>query len=258
MASDFQQRIFSSFTSGALDIFNCLYVTLTKTTFIENSAISPIVDRAFRANAGGVAIGIKGIEFTNSTCSITVKDCRFLRNKAVPESIILSATEVLESKRFTGRGGGLGIYIQENVSVNVAVHNCLFEQNIAALFGGGAFILIDGAVSSHSISVVNSTFTKNVAEGSGGGGLYVGYITAVTAIHRIEATNCTFTGNSAIFGGGSYIFPGIGTGRTYDVAYRNCTFTDNHAVEYGAALGFSTLEFFESREDRSNVEIENW
>lgn len=130
---------------------------------------------------------------------------------------------------------------------------------MGAKFGGGA--LIDGVESGHFIHVVNSTFLNNVVDqgrgGGGGGGMCIGFLTARTTNHSVEFDGCTFVGNRGTFGGGSYVYPGVGIGRTYRVAYRTTTFRNNEAEEYGAAIGFPSNEFCDSRGDQGLFVIED-
>ena len=228
------------------------------TTVSDSLALFPITDTPFRANAGGVAIGVNEISFNVTNVNITVINCTFIRNRAQPsEQDRVSTSELFVRSIFIGRGGGLGIFIRESVKVEIVIQDCYFESNFATTFGGGMYVLMDGAVSNHFTRVTGSKFIDNECQG-GGGGLHTGYFLPTTALHSVEATNCTFIGNRALLGGGSYIFPGIGVGRVYSATYISCHFKNNYAEEYGAALGLFSLDFFEPREGINAYVIEDW
>ncbi len=239
-------------------MFNCVDVSFSHVTFMDNQAVSPITDTPFRSNAGGLSVGVHEISFTNSSPAINIQDCTFLRNTArPPPQDAVSTSQLFLQSIFLGRGGGLGVFVRESIRVVTNIRDCVFEGNFATTFGGGMYVIMDGSVANHSVYVSKSLFVNNTCDG-GGGGLHTGYFTPTTALHSVVATNCTFVGNRALLGGGSYIFPGVGVGRVYSVTYRNCTFRRNTATEYGAALGLFSLDVFESHEDINAYIIQDW
>ena len=168
---------FRSFkSSGALDVYNCQNVTLTDTIFMDNNAISPIADTPFRANAGGIAIGVdEVVPFEGTSVNISILNCSFIRNRAEPPSQnVKSTSQLFVRKIFVGRGGGVGIFIRNNNTVSVIVRDSDFEGNFATSFGGGMYAFMEGNVSNHSISVTRSNFINNTSDGPGGG-LDTGY-----------------------------------------------------------------------------------
>ena len=250
-------QFYSSFNSGALDIYNCRLVEVRNTVLQNNRAESLIRDTPFRSNAGGIAIGINRTPYNNST-SILVDNCTFIGNQAKPVGAdVISTSDLFKQRIFAGRGGGVGLYIQENSSVSITIQDCYFERNYATTFGGGVYIVLDGEISNHSIQVIRSVFVENQA-GDGGGGLHIGFLVSSNTVHSAIVTNCTLVDNLATFGGGSYVFPGIGSGRGYSVCYKNCTFEGNVADEYGAALGLLSVDFFEAHSYFNPYVIEDW
>ncbi len=134
-------------------------------------------------SGGGIAAGGDSV--------LTVKNATFKNNRAV-------------------EGGGIFS------SGTLVVGGSTFEGNVADLSGGGISAIVG------VISVFDSTFLQNVANGTGnkgGGGIAVLQSTA-----RIE--NCTFVGNQAVgVGGGIFVLPGA---RIIEIVH--CTLTANTVV----------------------------
>ncbi|MFH1501832.1 MAG: right-handed parallel beta-helix repeat-containing protein [Candidatus Eisenbacteria bacterium] len=110
-------------------------------------------------------------------------------------------------------GGGLGI----DTNCAATVQNCSFTGN-TAVHGGGFYVWLCGAG-----GFDECTFTANVADSSGGGGL-------LEWGGGVYVTNSTFTGNEALTGGGLNYFQT--TGGPVD-----CTFYENSAY-YGGAITY--------------------
>ena len=240
-------------------MYNCLNVKVVDATFTNNTAEALIRDTPYRGNAGGIAIGINNHTFNNSDPVIIIQNCTFTQNKAMPTNSI-SSTQLLTNQIFVGRGGGAGIYILENTTVNVTVEDCTFEENFASTFGGGLFIILGSEISNHSINVRRSNFTGNEVKntGSGGGGLNIGFLVSIVTLHSAVITDCTFTSNKAQYGGGSYIFPGLGSRIGASVTFSRCNFTRNVATRFGSALGLLSIDFFEPRFLLIPYTIEDW
>ena len=250
----------SLFTTGALDVYNCLQVQLFDSIFTNNTARAQIQDAPFRGNSGGISIGIHDVQSNISTVYFTVRNCTFIGNKAEPDIVdVVSTTRLYQQELFTGRGGGLGIFIQNNISVSATIEDCYFQQNNATSLGGGLYFILNGLVSNHSVRVSRSKFINNSAQV--GGGMHVGYllISIAATVHTVEVTNCTFINNQASYGGATYIFPSIrGARGGVSVKFRNCTFTKNSASTYGAALGLLSVDFFEPFDLFSPYIVEDW
>ena len=69
---------------------------------------------------------------------VTVSETRFLQNSAFPTKNVLTVSQAFSSGLFTGRGGGLALFITEdNFTITVRVSGCYFSHNFAQNFGGG-------------------------------------------------------------------------------------------------------------------------
>lgn len=133
-------------------------------------------------------------------------------------------------------GGGGGAFLQKNAILS----NCIFQNNKATSFGGGA-IFIQGLVAdADSIKVINCTIKNNIityagAAKRGGGGIYVkaGSLKAVIRGCTIESNTADGLANSGsdIDGGGVYLCDGT---------LENSTIRNNTVTNKVAATGVVT------------------
>ena len=198
--------------------------------------------------------------FNESTATIYLENCTFVQNRAEPLGMdIVSSSELILRGIFAGRGGGVGIFIQQDSAVNTTIQNCLFEQNYATTFGGGVYFLFDKGVLNHSLVITSSDFVDNES-GDGGGGLVIGFLYTYLSgtAPSVSVMKCYFANNQAKYGGGAYVYPGIGVENGYTVVFKNSTFVRNHAKQYGAALGLISLDFFDPQAEFNPYIIQDW
>lgn len=246
------------FTAGALDIYNCLHVRVFDSIFAYNRAELLIRTSPFRGNAGGIAIGLYHSPFNESTATIHLQNSTFVQNRAEPVGMdIVSSSDLIARGIFAGRGGGVGMYVQQDSTVNTTIQNCRFERNYATTFGGGMYMILDGGVMNHSLLITSSEFVDNES-GDGGGGLNIGFQYFRYTVPSVSIMKCYFANNQATYGGGAYVYPGIGVGNGYTVVFKNCTFVRNRAEKYGAALGLISLDFFDPQTEYAPYNIHNW
>ena len=239
-------------------MYNCRQVQIIDTNFVNNRGRAQIQDAPFRGNSGGIAIGTFGVNSSDDKTLITVRNCSFLGNRASTIGAeTVSTTQLFQLQVFAGRGGGLGLFIRRDSSVNATIEDCRFEQNFATKFGGGAYFVLDGEVSSHTIEVKRTQFIGNEA-GDGGGGLHVAYLVTEGIVHPITFNSCTFRSNRAIDGAGAYVYPITFARSGASVAFKNCTFQQNRAQMYGAAVGLITVDFYIPHSLFQPYIIEDW
>ena len=248
--------MYSLFSTGALDVYNCFEVQIVDTTFMNNTATSQIQDAPFRGNAGGVAIGSFLNPFYLLNPSVTVRNSTFIGNIArpPPEDVIVPS-QLYQGTFLTGRGGGMAVFIGEQSNTDALIEDCYFGQNDAESYGGGLYFILRQD-SNQTAVVRRSRFYNNIA-GSGGGGINVGY-PATPDIISLLVTDCTFVGNRAKFGGGSYIFPALGFRSAVSVAFNNCTFEMNWARQFGSAVGLLSLDIYASFNLLTPYVVEDW
>jgi CSLREA domain-containing protein len=131
----------------------------------------------------------------------------------------------LRSVRVVANSGSLGggLNIEDFASVRIMDSEI---ANNSATTGGG--ILVQGAFSMPTLSIVNSAIAGNTATGEGGG-IRVGPNTMTTL------SGSTISGNSARVGGGVVLY-GAAT-------LTNVTIANNTAADFGGGLAAPTLGF---------------
>jgi predicted outer membrane repeat protein len=117
----------------------------------------------------------------------------------------------------------------------LTIDNCLFENNQALIYIGGALSINAAPDKSTEVKISNSQFINNQSAGSGGGAIYVG--TADTALIHVDLRNSTFTGNSTTGEGGALYFNGFGTSATLN----NNSFSQNSARSAGAIFAWNVV-----------------
>jgi hypothetical protein len=255
----------SQVDGGAIHTEGNDLLTVESSVFIGNQAIAGSggsADNATRNFWLDTAIG-GAITTDDSRLPLTIDSCTFLNNEAIGGS---NASGISTSGLGTiGAGIGGAILVEGPVTIT----NCNFAGNQALggnnnMGGSGGFNVgagEGGAIASapfqnqYMMTVSNSTFTNNVAEGGTGnvggintavglGGAFANVPTAAGGVSTAVITASTFTGNQAIGGqggaGGNGSF-GLGgaianvLGMTMTVSH--CTLTGNQAVGGAGGAG---------------------
>lgn len=169
------------------------------TTLIENSVIARNTATGtggFTAYGGGAAL---------SGGAVTIAGSRFVDNQAT-----------------TGRGGGIAQY-----DGTLLVSHCTIGGNVAALSGGGLFVL--STTRATSASVVDTLIGGNSTQNGDGGGVHLlahnGY-----ALH-LDLRNSTLSGNAAAGNGGGLALSTVSG--TLSAAATGATFGGNTAHHGG-------------------------
>lgn len=141
---------------------------------------------------------------------------RIFNTQSAPTGAAIQLVDLtLTSGRVTGtEWGGAVLSGDESISAT----RCTFTMNSANISSGGAI----AAASGGSVTVINSTFTENSSQESGGAILAIG--------GPVTVTGCEFTLNSDGYGGGA-IAVGAGT-----LTATNCNFTSNSSGLLGGAI----------------------
>ena len=180
---------------------------------------------------------------------------------------IESTSRAVIGNSYPGRGGALGIFINEpiiNTAVEMIIDKCNFTNNKAAAYGGAVYLTSNQLSSGHSFTLTNSIFDHNHA--SNGGGIAQGSTktgnfsidTIFTPSHYL-LNNCNFTQNSAQFGGGASFTIAFDRKETTDiVSISNCIFGGNVGTNIGAAIMFSSLTLPHLPEQDIPYKISNW
>lgn len=124
-------------------------------------------------------------------------------------------------------GDGGAIDFRGFSTYHLTITNSTFSNNQADGAGGAIFFQQTSSATGTRLTITDSTFTNNTAFGSGGG--------AIACAATMSVTDSTFTNNDASFfnGNGGAIAGGINT-------IVGCTFVGNSADDLGGAMSCAT------------------
>ncbi len=197
--------LYRMFSEAVLDIYNTPRITLLGCVFFNNSGTG-ISRNSFRGNTGAVSIGFNNVELdqqADGQPQVFVSNCNFTRNRATAESFFRSTNSAFFSRIFTGRGGGLGLFVNESLHyINALISDNHFQDNYARSFGGGLYMVIFGANTQNMFLVRRNTFVDNTALLGAGGLLMTFFSVGVRGTpHTTIISDCTFSGNMGESGG---------------------------------------------------------
>jgi len=223
---------------------------------ILRNSTTPAGNGSIRADSGGLALRYdrRGTFYAN------IENCYFIGGTAgdrtdfstvLSEFLAAGINSGINENQFTGRGGGVGVYIRssDDSFVTVKVKNCSFMHNYAELFGGGLYLFVGGSNSNHSVIVQDTLFLNNSCAAAGGAVQMalliqnVGYPGS-----QFNYTNCVFKNNYADFGGALSVIQTFVGGRGNIGNVDGCTFEENIATGKGSAITFASLLYPENPE----------
>lgn len=196
---------FRNFSEAVLDIYNCENVSLDHICLFNNFG-QGLVRESVRGNTGGIAIGYNMLppQFANPT--LTISHCKFIGNEARG---FLSSEEAVMDQVFQGRGGGVGLYMNESQhDIDIEITDCIFENNMAKQFGGGMFILTNSYETvQHTSRVERCQFVNNIGF-SGGAGVQMSFLGSgdTNRPHIFTFRDVIVRGNRGRTGGGISVF----------------------------------------------------
>ncbi|XP_064396716.1 uncharacterized protein LOC135343670 isoform X3 [Halichondria panicea] len=183
---------------------------------------------------------------------------------ALASSEFLTSERAVSNRVFTGRGGGIGIFIDEsNQSVILDMIDCKLHGNFARSYGGGIYILLNGYGTQHVLTFTRVNIVRNTG-GLGGAGVQLSYLSATDSYvppHTAVFRECNFEDNIGEAGGGLYVFTSfIGAHGMY-FRLDGCNFTGNRGPEsvneFGAAVVVSLFTIFQQRVTAERHDIVN-
>ena len=253
---------FERFSEGVFDIFNSHNITIVNSSFIDNYGTGTVLI-PFRGNTGAVAVGYnnnKPSPVTNPL--ISVKHCVFVNNSAdVSAESRRTSSNVIATGVFTGRGGGLGLFLNDSFrNISASISNSEFIDNYAASLAGGIYVGLDGDANQHNVTIQDCQLATNRANLGAGGMIIVFFSNGLRTLPMTATVfNCNFTRNSAETGGGMYIFPEYTKGGEGNVVLiETCTFEENEAFIFGGAIATAIYSLFRSRDLLPLHQIINW
>ena len=237
-----------------LTVINCTStqprVRVSNNVFPENSAISLAYRNSSRSTS---IVSITNSQFINNHIRISVVEA--------PET---TASAAVMGGFYPGRGGGLGLFINELVNqVKATIHNCMFINNSAGAYGGGYYFASNGLNGGY-VTITNSLFVNNTAIVNGAG-IFQGttktaddtYFTPI----NFTVVNCSFTGNKAKFGGGVSFNLYLALARRHisdNVSISNCMFDGNTATTIGSAILISSYAYVQLADIDKPYIITSW
>ena len=217
---------------SALNVYNSKNVLISNCTFYNSTSSSYFTRKPYQGSAGGLSIGYNSQCVTLSDVNVIVIDCKFTNNRAA--GLNLSPTQLQARRIFSGRGGGLSIPVNLEISsINCVVNNSVFIDNYAESFAGGYYVFISGFVRYQKYLIENNVFTGNVA-GNIAGAFSFAYFGGLGSSSILNCTvyNSSFTANSANIGDCINLLPSYPGFRNVFVSFKDCLFNYNTAVEY--------------------------
>ena len=201
---------FRSFQEGTLNILNCANISIFDSRFNRNGMVD-VIRRRLTGGSGGLSIQYtKEFNFTEQL-NFHIRNVNFTRNSAMTASS-QSFTEVTSGDEYTGRGGAIFLFMENEMAVSGIIESCRFIRNYADLYGGAVYIAFN-ALSQNNITIKDCLFRRNSAI-QAGGALMVTYQEGGDDdyINRVEMSNCWIDVNTAEYGGGVYFFVSITEG----------------------------------------------
>ena len=199
--------LYRTFSEAVLDIYNCHKISITYSTFHDNRGTG-ITRYRFHGNTGAVAIGFNGVPTQYIQPQVIISNCNFTRNSATAEAMLRSTSEAFFDGIFSGRGGGVGVFFNEDYhNVTVRIVDNKFQSNYARLFGGGVFFVIFNEGTHHVLDLERNIFDSNIAV-LGGGAIQMTFISNGIREdpHVTSFIDCLFQNNSGASGGGIMVY----------------------------------------------------
>ena len=198
---------YRKFSEAVFDIYNCHNISITYSTFHYNRGTG-ISRYRFRGNTGAVAIGFNGVPTHYIQPQVIISNCNFTRNSATAEGILRGTSVAFFNRIFSSRGGGLGVFLNEDYqNITVRIVDNKFQSNYARSFGGGVYLVVFNEGTHHLFDLERNTFHSNFAV-LGGGALIITFISNGIREdpHITRFVDCLFQNNSAASGGAIFVY----------------------------------------------------
>ena len=202
-----------------------LNITITDTDFVNNTdsplaefKVTPskmIHEKRYTGRGGGLSVLVNS-NFSQVNCIIS--GCKFLDNFA---NSLEGALYILFANVFNKQ--------------SYRIDNVTFNNNSAPI--GGALCFIDLRIK------INDSCVRVETNDS--------------CIHT-TVVNCTFTNNMADHSGGAVSMLSVMGETNYSVEYEDCEFCNNTATGHGGSIDIASSKFFKSRDVLHPVVFSNW
>lgn len=134
--------------------------------------------------------------------------CAFIENRATAANKVRSTNAAFHSRKFSGRGGGLGVFYNESYhNISLTITDTHFEDNYARSFGGALYLVKFGKQTQNVYTLRGVTFTNNVAPFGGGAISNTFFSSGIPeAPNSLVMSDCIFIGNIGQTGGAMSIY----------------------------------------------------
>ena len=205
-----------NFTQGPVNMYNCLVVTVSGSTFANNHATSVFTDLPSRVSGGGLSVTIYGnSSVVNGRFKCSIQSCTFSNNSANSTVPPAGTISVLKGSHINGRGGGVALFVSHSAVVGFTVLHCNFTNNSAPFYGGGLYAFSPHLVTEEDFTIAGNHFERNKART--GGGIILGVALLETdRMHYLKKSDLTdsviihrntFVQNRGVHGGAMYLSP---------------------------------------------------
>ncbi|XP_065899095.1 uncharacterized protein [Dysidea avara] len=251
---------FSQFTEVPIYLFNSPSLLVVNCMFVNNTSSARHIFRSYEGNAGSLSYGWNdALMDCPLTSNVLIYNCTFYNNSAQGRVRGFNpSTDALETRTFTGRGGGIALVYNTRNNVTVVIEETVFERNHANGFGGGLFILIDGISVNQYFNINNNLFLSNTAR-FGAAAIFFGYLSSISPIDisEIIINNCSFIDNHDGFVGSVSFALTYTEGLTNFLRILDSKFYNNIGDQYGAAVGLFHANFLSPKTNVAPLEVNN-
>ena len=225
---------------GALGIYNALNVTVKNCTFYNNTSDSYYFNQAeqYQGSSGGLSIGYN-MNNSNVSLNITITDTDFINNSALPlPKFKVMTSEIVEKRRFTGRGGGASVLVNVHLShLSCVIANCKFVNNSANNVGGALYFLFAHVFNKQEYKLDSIIFSNNFSPIAGA----LCFVDVRTEVSNFSVfttiLNCMFTYNKAVDTAGAAGIYSMEGETCFFVIFRDCEFYSNTVLNgYSGAV----------------------
>lgn len=218
---------------------------INSSTAIEDSTFNDHTVRALYCETGSAITvsrcsferNLNGAVSSGGIGKIIFNQCAFMNNSTIDSgSAISSGTsrtnhiDIIDctfiNNYSKNAGGAVYIYRSGDGRAVINITDCSFDQNEADTGEGGALYL-GGWYNTSNAYITDTTFTNNIAGGSGGASRH-------DERFKAKYTNCLFSGNTGQNGGA--IYRPVAQGYKDDHPIDNCLFINNTAIDTGGAV----------------------
>ena len=219
--------------SGALNIYNCLNVTVVDTIFTDCINQGRFLE-PYRGNSGALSIGF---EMESNQSNSYIENCTFNASFALGnQTSHTDLVGVSHKNIFNGHGGGLALIFNATSGITVHVIGSTFYGNNASVSGGAIMVFLEEDLENSDILIKGNYFLENCADR--GGGITVALNRGISlGINSLNVTENYFKSNKAAGAAGLLV---INQKNNDNISLENSCFENNEGssvVMFSSVIG---------------------